>query len=257
MINKTNKLLILIILTSSVVISSCIYFLSSNKEVDVTLSKNVHSINVGNTPNADEVKRVIESNIEKKIREEAERKKYLEENPPIPVTDLSQVKMDYMYISDVDPKLYVGIKEVDIQENVLDPTKIKVIYNLKDVILCGETYKSKQIIIGGIDIIQKLSEILSKDQEVNDQFCKNLTIDTQYTGGMIKPGEEITVTLYKSFGASYDYEVSLGKGIAIISDVYKEPPYDFYGGTGGFVLVDKNMFTVQDHAYKLDKNIEF
>lgn len=256
MTNKTNKLLILIILLSSVVISLCIYFFSSNKEVDINLNK--YSINVGDAPNADEVKRVIEGNIEKKIRDEAERKKYLEENPLIPITDLSQIKMDYMYISDVDPKLYVGMKEVDIQESVLDPKKIKVIYDLKNVVLCGETYKSKQIIVGGIDIIQRLSEILSKDSEVNDEFCNYLTVDTQYTGGIIKPGEEIRINLYKTtFGAGYDYEVSLGVGIAnILSDIYKEPPYDFYGGIGGLVSVDKNIFTISGYRYKLDENVE-
>lgn len=243
MINKKDKLLISIILLSSVVISLCIYFLPYKKEVYVT-SNDIHSIYVGDIPNADEVKRVIEGNIEK-FKKEAEIEKT--RPPRQPITNLSEIEGDDSGMIQLDSKLLVN------QWATLDPEEIRIDYALKDVGLCNEVYKTKQIIIGEVDIIQRLSEILAEDQELSNEYCEGLFSHSELTGGAIKPGDEIRIHLHYIFHTYY-YEVDLGVGLA---NILSGNTPNFLGGSSREVASSPdNLFTVYGHSYKLNKNSE-
>lgn len=234
--NSFNKALIIIALSICVAVS--IYFLLKN-ELDVT-SDNIHSIYVGDIPNADEARRAIESNIEK-FKKEAEIEKT--RLPKQPITNLSEIEDSGMI--QLDSKLFINA------EAVLNPKEIQIDYTLKEVKLCGEIYKSKQIIMRDVDFIQRLSEILLEDQGVNDWFCSNLLSKSDITGGIIYPGEEIRISLFiDKNGTSYDYGISLGKGLALLD---RGLPYSFDNGSGGYISTDTNMFAIGGLGFKFIK----
>lgn len=225
--NSFNKVLIFIALSICVAVS--IYFLLKN-ELDVT-SNNISNINVVDISNTNEAKSVIESDIEKT------------RPPKQPITNLSEIENSGMI--QLDSKLYLS------EGTYLDPKEIQIDYTLKEVKLCGEIYKSKQIIMRDVDFIQRLSEILLEDQGVNDWFCSNLLSGSEATGGIISAGEEIRISLFiDKNGTSYDYGISLGKGLVLLD---RGLPYRFYNGSGGYISTDTNMFAIGGLGFKFIK----
>ncbi len=113
-----------------------------------------------------------------------------------------------LYVLEIDPKLHIS-KEV-----TLDPEIITINKELKDVALCGKTYKTKQILIDGVDVVQRLSQFLATDQQKNDWYCKMLIDWTQLSptsamGGMLSPGEEIHIYIATD-GKHYSFALHIG-----------------------------------------------
>ncbi len=105
---------------------------------------------------------------------------------------------------DVDEKLHI---EKGLQ---LDPARIEIVKRLKNVSLCGEIYKSKQVFIDRVDIVQRTAELLKKDPQKEKWFCENLVGRASNLGGKILPGEEIHIML---IGNGRSVRFSLGKGL--------------------------------------------
>lgn len=162
------------------------------------------------------------------------------EKPPAPVTNLSKLEFeDFDKIVELDPKLYVD------KDFIFNTHSIKIISDLRDVTLCGETYKTKQAILNGVDIIQRFSEIVEKAE-----YCDTLLWEADKTGGLIKPGEEIRISFRYSDEVTSHYFISLGIGLTDIGSD-QHPPYDFFYGLGG--AVDQSFIRIGGNYYDLKK----
>ncbi len=233
---KSTKLYILIALLLTIVASVSYYLYQIKKENDL-----MNSIYVGDIPNADEIKKIIRNN----IKTSTEQHKIMAEDskiPPKPITDFSEIDTNAI---EIDPKLYTN------KEAVLNTKELKIDYDLKEATFCGEVYKAKQIIIDGVDITQRLSEILLEDKDRNNSFCEQSMSSAKNTGGVIDPGEEVRLVLYTGEeGDNYEYGISFGRGLTDLSK-NKFPPYSLEFGFGIYILVEKNIFSVNYIIHKL------
>ncbi len=161
--------------------------------------------------------------------------------PLTPIINLSEIENSGMI--QLDHKLYIS------EKTIFDPEKIKIIYDLKDVTLCGETYRSKQIIVREVDIVQRLSEILLEDKKISDWFCVMILSRADETGGVVKPGEEIMLSL-RNDNEYYGFTLSLGVGLA---DLYNSLPYTLNTGFGGTIDTKKNIISIGYIHYPLRK----
>jgi hypothetical protein len=142
---------------------------------------------------------------------------------------------------DLDPKLHI-MKGV-----VLDPNIVQINYELKDLKLCGGTYKAKQVIIDGVDVVQRLSQLLLEKQKTNDWFCEILKSDAKRSGGMITEGEEINVSIDGTAHGNLSYRVSLGVSMIDYTSV---KPYSMVFGFGGTAIPQKNgIFGIDGFYY--------
>lgn len=131
---------------------------------------------------------------------------------------------------DLDPKLHL------MHGTVLDPNVIQINYELKDVTLCGETYTAKQVMVYGVDLIQRVAQILSRDSIATRWFCELLYSGVKRVGGKISAGDEIHITMGVD-GIGYSFAISLGTGLI---DYKSVPPYGWLTGSGGVVGVEEN-----------------
>jgi hypothetical protein len=128
---------------------------------------------------------------------------------PVSEPDVSSDDYDQsLYVLEIDPKLHIS-KEV-----TLDPKIITINKELKDVALCGNTYKTKQVLIDGVDVVQRLSQFLATDQEKNDWYCKMLIEWTQLSStpamnDLLSPGEEIHIYIATD-GRHYSFAPHIG-----------------------------------------------
>jgi hypothetical protein len=102
-----------------------------------------------------------------------------------------------------DPKLHIS-KEV-----TLDPKIITINNELKDITLCGNTYKTKQVVIDGVDAVQRLAQLLTKDQEMNDWYCDILKIKVTGANSVLPAGEEVHIIINQN-GANYAFALYIG-----------------------------------------------
>lgn len=109
-----------------------------------------------------------------------------------------------------DPKLHIY------EDIELDPEIITINYELKDITLCGRVYKTKQIFIDEVDVVQRLVQLLNADAQKNDWYCGILKTKTEgYTkknNGALPAGEEIHVFIDKN-GADYSFAPHIGISI--------------------------------------------
>jgi hypothetical protein len=140
---------------------------------------------------------------------------------------------------DLDPKLHIA------REITLDPEIITINYELKDVALCGETYKTKQVIIDGVDVVQRYSAIMIDEKEKRDWFCEMLVSGTRNAGGSITPEEEIHITIGRE-EEGYTISISLGAGLI---DVRSGTPHSWLGGMGGVVSPERNAIITRGGVF--------
>jgi hypothetical protein len=133
--------------------------------------------------------------------------------------------------TDLDPKLHVS-KGV-----TLAPEVIQVNYELTDVVLCGETYKTKQIFIDGVDVVRRFSTILANDKSKSDWYCGIVEGRARDSGGMLIPGEEIHLTI--DGGHPY-YFISMHLGTGLIN-IRSGTPHSWDSGFPIVVMPDKNQ----------------
>ncbi len=102
-----------------------------------------------------------------------------------------------------DPKLHIS-KEV-----TLDPEIITINDELKDITLCGNTYKTKQVVIGDVDAVQRLAQLLATDPGMNDWYCSILKIKVTGTNSILPAGEEVHIIINQN-GANYAFALYIG-----------------------------------------------
>jgi len=188
--------------------------------------------------------------------------------PLTPIINLSEIENSGMV--EFDSKLYLS------EGTYLDPKEIQIINDLKDIALCGETYRTKQIIKNNVDIIQRFAEILNKDKEKMGWYCERWTTSAMITGGKINSGEEIRIFLARDvigYGnalpvdvnlvdgtqknikiapnlnpngvVQYIFDISLGVGL---TELPKDPLNGVVLGAGGVVYENELLFDSNDYS---------
>ena len=188
--------------------------------------------------------------------------------PLTPIINLSEIENSGMV--ELDSKLYLS------EGTYLDPKEIQIINDLKYITLCGETYRTKQIIKNNFDIIQRFAEILNKDKEKMDWYCERWAASAMITGGKINSGEEIRIFLARDvigYGnalpvdvnlvdgtqknikivpnlnpngfVQYNFDISLGIGL---TELPKDPLNGVVLGAGGTVYENELLFDSNDYS---------
>jgi hypothetical protein len=109
---------------------------------------------------------------------------------------------------DLDPKLHVD------KSITLDPEVVTINYELKDVMLCGETYKAKQVMIDGVDVVQRVAELLASAPSASStDICEIvLNREVEKFGGWIGSGAELHIVITKDLNdPDYIFGIAVSK----------------------------------------------
>lgn len=124
--------------------------------------------------------------------------------PPAPIPVLTEEEWPYDRPAE---HLYI-------QKGItLDPAVVSINNELKDVTLCGATYKTKQVMIDGVDVVQRVATLLSEaSAKESKEICLSLKyapVDFVAFGGYIGEGAELQIVVHKSAPSNPDYLVSI------------------------------------------------
>ena len=135
--------------------------------------------------------------------------------------------------TDIDDKLHIR------KDTELDPSKIEI-GGLNTVFLCWTRYKTKSVMIDGVDIVHRIAMILRENPEFYKSFCSLEQVShTVDTGGMLGYGDELHITI----GDYMDgYEVGISFGESLI-DLSSGIPHSWNAGTSFMVNVEKNSIS--------------
>ena len=140
---------------------------------------------------------------------------------------------------DLDPKLHVD------KSITLDPEVVTIQYELKEVTLCGETYKAKQVMIDGVDVVQRVAELLASAPSASSTDICKILLDREVEkfGGWIGSGAELHIVISKSDVDNPDYEIyiSLNNLLYDSSSGYGEAGYSWNPGMHVLVSESRNM----------------
>ncbi len=120
---------------------------------------------------------------------------------------------------DFDNHLHVLNSDYQLVSDAIKSGAI-TIGDIEDVQICGGTYKSKRILIDGVNLLKRALNLVGKDSQKSEALCDYLNGLAEDTGGKINENGEIQITLGEEKsteqGAVFRVGINLGRSIVHI-----------------------------------------